>query len=88
MVVQAALNRSTNMSNSKITNLRRASLVFQIASFCCFVNGLIVPALTIRLFVEASRFPWFYENRVKDQMALSAFVFCGCLYGIFRYCFI
>ena len=77
------------MSNSrKVVVLRRASLVFQIASFCCFVNGLIVPALCIRLFVEASRFPWFYQNRVKDQMALSAFVFCGCLYGIFRYLFL
>ena len=73
------------MSSSKVTIMRRASLVFQIASFTCFVNGLIVPALCIRLFVEARRFPWFYQNRVKDQMALSAFVFCGCIYGIFRY---
>lgn len=72
------------MSSCNLVRLRKASLVLQIASFTCFVNGLILHALCIRLFVELTRFPWFYQERIKDQMALSAFVFFGCIYGILR----
>ena len=64
---------------------RKASFWTAIVGFCFFAQGHPEVALAVRLLTECLRFPFFYQERIKDQAGLSAFVAVGCVYGLFRY---
>lgn len=68
--------------SKRVRRLRRVSIIFQMMSLTFFVSGSVLPALCARMCVEACRFPWFYEQGVKDQMAISLLVLIVSLGGI------
>ena len=65
-----------------IVRARKASFWTAIVGFCLFAQGYSEAALAVRLVTECLRFPFFAQARIRDQAGLSAFIACGCIYGL------
>ena len=70
------------LSSSAIRRLRKATLVLQMISLSFFVSGMISQALACRCCLELCRLPWFIEQGVKDQIAISVIVLVVSTGGI------
>jgi len=70
------------LSSSVIRRLRKATLIIQMVSLSFFVSGMISQALACRCCLELCRLPWFLQENIKDQAAISVVVLVVSTGGI------
>ena len=70
------------LSSKTVRRLRKVTLVLQMISLSFFVSGMVSQALACRCFLELCRLPWFVEQGVKDQVAISVIVLVVSTGGI------
>ena len=67
-----------------IVRMRKASFYTAMIGFCLFALGFYGPALAVRFLTEALRVPYFWREKIRDQVNLGLFVMAGCIFGLIR----